>query len=315
MGDLMIAIGIVREVENTNSDYIKDGNHLKDQPYDGLRVRVELKGRDFPKKWKNLPWAFPLLPKTFQSIPKEGEAVLVLYDGMPNSQRYYIGPIISQPQFNTECEYDNASSLLTTSDSKPLKKISNDARTIGSFPRSSDVAIIGRGEEDIILRHDTNGKHVDESEIQLRAGIRQWAKDNSYDLVGSVIFNDQDPAYIQMKYKRGLSKKKDMDANSIINLVADRINIMSNKDNEISDKIHDKESMIENKDMDSVMEKLHQVPKGDKLVELLDIMKGCIMHHVHPWPGMEQCGDWDGYIEQLEKYDIKEILSKYVRIS
>jgi hypothetical protein len=54
---------------------------------------------------------------------------------------------------------------------------------------------------------------------------------------------------------------------------------------------------------------------GDKLVELLKIMKGAIMHHVHPWAGMEQCGDWPGYINQLEGYDIDSILSEYVRIS
>ena len=52
-----------------------------------------------------------------------------------------------------------------------------------------------------------------------------------------------------------------------------------------------------------------------KLVELLKIMKGCIMHHVHPWAGMEQCGDWGGYINKLHGYDIDSILSKYVRIS
>ena len=63
------------------------------------------------------------------------------------------------------------------------------------------------------------------------------------------------------------------------------------------------------------MENLHQVPKGDKLVELLNIMKGCILHHVHPWAGMEQCGDWSGYINKLNGYDIDSILSDYVRIS
>jgi hypothetical protein len=44
-------------------------------------------------------------------------------------------------------------------------------------------------------------------------------------------------------------------------------------------------------------------------------MKGAIMHHVHPWAGMEQCGDWPGYIKKLDGYDIDSILSEYVRIS
>jgi hypothetical protein len=72
--------------------------------------------------------------------------------------------------------------------------------------------------------------------------------------------------------------------------------------------------VVESK-MDEVMDKLHPVPMGDKLVTLLKLIKGAIMHHVHPWAGMEQCGDWSGFIKELEGYDIDSILSEYVRIS
>jgi hypothetical protein len=45
-------------------------------------------------------------------------------------------------------------------------------------------------------------------------------------------------------------------------------------------------------------------------------MIGAILHHVHPWAGMEQCGDKPGYINKLKEYgDIRKILSEYVRIS
>ena len=44
-------------------------------------------------------------------------------------------------------------------------------------------------------------------------------------------------------------------------------------------------------------------------------MRGAIMNHVHPWAGMQQCGDWAGYVPLLEKYDIDTILSDDVRIS
>jgi hypothetical protein len=98
-------------------------------------------------------------------------------------------------------------------------------------------------------------------------------------------------------------------------MVANRINIMSNKDDNIAHNLKDKNHMILDEKMDEIMDSLHQVPMGDKLVELLKIMKGCIMHHVHPWAGMEQCGDWGGYINKLDGYDIDSILSKYVRIS
>lgn len=313
MADLKIKLARVREVENVYSEYIDDEKHKFDKPYDGLRVRAEFEGTDFQSETKDIPWAFPLLPKTFQSIPKVGEAVIILYYDGNNGQRYYIGPIISQPQFNTFAKKKNATSLLKPNESAPLERISDNSNTNGSFPKSSDVAVIGRGSEDVILRYDDDTK---KSEIQLRTGIRAEATNESNpNMIGNIIFNGTDPAYIQMKYKKGLSTKQDHEANSIINMVANRINIMSNKDDNIAHNLRDQEDMIADDKMDEIMDNLHQVPMGDKLVELLKIIKGCIMHHVHPWAGMEQCGDWGGYITKLDGYDIDSILSKYVRIS
>jgi hypothetical protein len=305
MANISLNVGTVREVENTFS---KDG-------YDGLRIRAELM-QDKPKNNDDIPWAFPLLPKVFQTVPKVGEAVFIFAndDGDRNiSQRYYIGPIISQPQYNTYCKKENATTLLQTHDRNPIGKISNVDATRGSFPKSEDVAVVGRGKEDISLKYNEKSKV---SEIDLRAGIRGEATNsNNVDMIGNIIFNDIDPAYIQLKYKPGLSTGEKTSANSIINMVADRINIMSNKDENVSHNLHDKDTLIAESNMTEVMEKLHQVPMGDKLVELLTIMKGCIMHHVHPWAGMEQCGDWAGFINKLEGYDIDSILSEYVRIS
>ena len=79
MADLKIRLAKVREIENIYSDYIKDDKHKNDRPFDGLRIRAEFEDSDFPTEVKEIPWAFPLLPKTFQSIPKVGEAVIVLY--------------------------------------------------------------------------------------------------------------------------------------------------------------------------------------------------------------------------------------------
>ena len=305
MANFSINIGTVREVENTFS---KDG-------YDGLRVRAQLM-QDQPQEYDDIPWAFPLLPKVFQSIPKVGEAVFIIVsdDGDKNvTQRYFLGPIISQPQYNTYCQKENATTLLQTHERNPIGKISNVDATRGSFPNAEDVAVVGRGKEDITLKYNDKSKV---SEIDLRAGIRGEATNSgNEEMIGNIIFNDIDPAYIQLKYKQGLATGEKTSANSIINMVADRINIMSNKDENVSHNLHDKDMLIAESNMTEVMEKLHQVPMGDKLVELLTIMKGCIMHHVHPWAGMEQCGDWAGFINKLEGYDIESILSKYVRIS
>ena len=302
MSKFSMEIGIVQEVESFIS---KDG-------YDGLRVRAEVPSDNHPALLTDIPWAFPLLPKTFQSIPKCGEGVFVFMKDKTD-QRYYIGPIISQSQYFDYCSKDNGTTLFKQRSKLPLEKISNVDSTRGALPHWTDVAVIGRGREDIALKYDGTTK---ESEIDLRAGIRGEATNSDNpNLIGNVIFNGTDPAYIQLKYKQGLVTGEKHQANSIINLVANRINIMSNKDNNVAHNLGDKDSLVVESKMDEVMDKLHPVPMGDKLVTLLKLIKGAIMHHVHPWAGMEQCGDWSGFIKELEGYDIDSILSEYVRIS
>lgn len=302
MANVMMTIGKVMEVEGTYSE----------DSHDGLRVRVQLP-TDVPKKITDLQWAFPLMPKIFHSVPKVGEAVLVFSEDTTKSQRWFIGPIISQPQFNTYCSDEDATTLLKSKDREPLEKISNSDDTRGSFPNASDVAMVGRGSEDIILKYDDTTKA---SEVDIRSGIRGEATNSGNDnMVGNIVFNGTDPAYIQLKHKNGIATSRKNSANSLVNVVANRINLMSNKDDSISHNLGDKDTLVKEDKIDNVMDNLHQVPKGDKLVELLNVMKGCILHHVHPWAGMEQCGDWSGYINKLNDYDINSILSDYVRIS
>jgi hypothetical protein len=305
----VISVGTVREVENVKS---KDG-------YDGLRIRASLYQDECGNKkikTEDIPWAFPLLPKVFQSVPKKGEAVLIFSKNKhpkDSTQRYYIGPIIAQPQYFSYSQKENATALLKQSDSNPIAKMTHLDDTRGAFPNENDIAVIGRGREDVTLKYDDKTKT---SEVDIRAGIRTEPLNSiNPNIIGNIIFNDVDPAYIQLKYKNGLATKGENSANSIINMVANRINIMSNKDSNIAHNLNDKDMLVVESKMDEIMDSLHQVPMGDKLVELLTIMKGAIMHHVHPWAGMEQCGDWPGYIKKLDGYDIDSILSDYVRIS
>ena len=306
-------IGVVKDVEHPNAPY--NQGVTNDEPFDALRVRVEFEGSDNCVEPKDAPWAFPLLPKTFQSVPKVGETVFVLYDGNRYGQRFYLGPIISQPQFNTFCDKHNATALFDSQRVRPLSRYSTEPSTDGSFPRTSDVAVVGRGKEDVILRYDNA---TNSSEIQLRAGIRSYPTNSGNpNIIGNIIFNDVDPAYIQLKRMSGLATKPKQGANSVINMVADKINIISNFDSDVKDKISGRKDLISEDEgnMDSIMENLHQVPKGDKLVELLNIMKGCLLNHTHGWAGESESGDWAGYLNSLKDYTIEDILSEHVRIS
>lgn len=304
---VIIKIGEVRYVEDRTSSTMSEAP--KDQPCQGLRIKAKL-AEDDTNDIERIPWAFPLLPKTFQSVPKVGEAVFILTEmaGNNRTQRYYIGPIISQPQFMTECPAINATSTISSPASTPLATIATDASTIGAFPEPNDVAVVGRGQEDIILKYD---KYDRSSEIDIRAGIREdcWKNKN---IRGNIIYNSVDPAYIQLKRQTGMIMGA---ASSVVNIVADRINLISNKDDDVSSLIHDKNSLIPSENQSSVASLLHPLVKGDLLADLLDKIVKAINNHVHAWPGLATCGDNGGYVTDMNKFVIEDILSKHVSTS
>ena len=276
---------------------------------DGLRIKARL-SQDGLQTTSELPYAYPLLPKTFRTVPKVGEGVLIFLSelGNNNSNRYYIGPIISQDQKLIYDQYDygrgTAISLLQGGEINPLTKLSKYEETNGSFPKVSDVAVVGRKSEDIILKED---------EIDLRCGIRtEPINESDKNLVGNILFNKLNPSYIQLKYKKSIGFSKNQEADSIINLVADKVNIISHKDVN-SFNLTDKNELIKTSEMDDIMSKLHQLPYGDILVKVLNVIRNAITNHVHPYPGMPPCSDT--YIMDLLSNDFNEILSNNVRIS
>lgn len=331
--------------------YVEGGSIPKLQDSaDALRIKVRVDSDGDDIETRNLPWAFPAIPKFLHVIPKVGECVMVLNSelGNLNSQRFYIGPVISQPQFNDFCPYDKsndnsktstgrgpAMSLLSISKpetEKPLASITSRKDLVdGSFPNVDDVAIIGRGQEDIILKYRNNSSGQ-ESEIDLRTGIRLEPTDVTIPyLKGNVVFNSENPGYVQVKYaKNGLSGLKpasgDYDdekfesksvrkANSVVNVVADKINLISHKDtNSFGNTIADNKDLIKIGELDEIMSKLHRSVYGDELITLLKKIVEILVTHKHPFSGLPPIkGGTD--IPELIEYDYEKILSPNVRIS
>jgi len=311
---------------NQGDEIVKKGQveQIYDE-YDALRIKVRLpEDGDIPLS--RLPYCFPCLPKSFRVVPKIGEGALVITTMSKNNetQRYYLGPIISQDQFNNLCHYNygkgEALSTIEGGDVTPFESMSNYEETVGSFPEISDVAMVGRGTQDIILRETNRGNS---NEVDIRCGIRTKSTnndENSYsELMGSVIFNKIDPAYIQLKYKNHFtsdSQGRDLEANSIINLVADKINLISHKDENYFN-LTDEKELIPESEMSNIMNSLHQVPLGDKLIELLEKIIIALYKHVHPMGGMPPVED--SSIAEIKPYGLdklyEEILSKHIRIS
>jgi len=257
-------------------------------------------------------YAFPLLPKPIQVKPKVGEGVIVLSSELnnPDSNRFYIGPIISQPQYFEKDEYKNGFGTATTlfgkgSNQKILATIDNFDETKGAFPNNDDIAVIGRKSEDVILK---------DGEIDIRCGIRQKSNNSSEkDLKGNVVFNKVNPAYVQLKHNKiPITRGVNTEANSIVNVVADKINIIGHQNIE-GYKLTDNEELITNEEMQQIIQTLHQLPHGDKLVKLLQLMVKVTLEHIHPFPGHSPITTKD--VDDLSKFDLNSILSKDVRIS
>jgi hypothetical protein len=161
-----------------------------------------------------------------------------------------------------------------------------------------------------------NNKDTNSDEIDIRCGIRNDSIEgnarNGSAVVGKVVFNKLDPSYIQLKYKRNLTNGSNQEASSIINMVADKINIVSNKDDNAFN-LTDYDKLIKEDELDEMMSKLHQLAHGDTLVKLLRIIINAILTHVHPWAGMQTV--IAGYVKEMAEYDLEKILSKHVRIS
>ena len=289
----------------------------------GLRIKARIE-EDGNTNTADLPDAFPLLPKMFEVIPKVGEAVLIITTktGNKKSQRYYIGPIISQPQYFDKCEYQYgrgpAMALISGGTVGPLENINNYEETDGAFPnskplvRKDDVSVVGRTTQDIILRRNED-KSTDE--VDIRCGIREkspYTKADNPSLMGNIIFNSVDPAYIQLKYGKALTKGTETNGNSVINMVADKINIISNKDDNAFS-LTDPDELIKKEELDEIMSKLHQVPHGDTLLKFLDLLKTAFLTHSHNYAQLPPT--YAGNVRSMDEYPLQDILSKHVRVS
>lgn len=307
-GEVVVKLG---QVESTFDDSF------------GLRIKARIE-EDGNLNTAELPDAFPLLPKMFQVIPKVGEGVLIFTTktGNKKSQRYYIGPVISQPQYYNNCEYQYgrgpAMSLLSGATIGPLENINNYEETKGAFPnaypskRDDDVAMVGRTSQDVIFRH--NGDKATD-EVDIRCGIREQSplsKEDKSSMIGNIIFNSIDPAYIQLKYGKGLMHGNEKDGNSVINLVADKINIISNKDDNAF-KLTDSDELIPKEELTEVMDKLHQLPHGDTLLKFLNLFKTAFLTHSHNYAQLPPT--YAGNVRSMDEYPMQDILSKHVRIS
>jgi len=273
-----------------------------------------------------LPWSLPLQPKFLVTNPQVGESVLVIIPDKKNDklERFYMGPFISQPQFLSN---DGRVKGILTGKRGTFSGLygytkawfkNNGARLGGEFSDSNwsvyaddpkdpnDIAINGRGNEDIILR--TSQKY---DEVLFRV--------NKYSNKNNKILNLKNPGYISVvSYKDtggptpnyvsvpAVTSFESLKNTTSVNVVADRINLISHRGSH-KGKPKESDAIILNssqpeKQLAMEQKFLHPTVYGDVLWEVLKKLKIWVENHKHSGGGV-------AYTEPVKEAETTELLS------
>lgn len=287
----MISIG---RVINTHDDY------------DGDRIQVRVLPADQYKADENVPYAFPLLPKMFRVKPKLDEAVFIITaDDDMRSQRYYIGPIISQPQYVENDDFiAGATSLLRGAIKQPSKAPSLVPDSVGTIPKEDEVVLNGRGTSDIVLGTE---------DVRIRAGVKTFEINSNGEK--TLKFNGNDPAFVKLDYfEDGLSTNSATSKSTAV-IGADDI-ILASGQGDPYYSFNDKDETVSEEEIKKMIETAHQLPYGDILVDFLKMFIKMFKSHTHKYHNMPPCPDSESL-----KFDTKYptanlddiLLSKHVK--
>ena len=278
-----------------------------EDPNGGDRIKARVMPLDKYLKDSEVPYAFPDNPKLLHIKPKVGEAVLVRFadENNPNSQRFYSGPIISQPQFMEMDDFvGGATNLLKGGINKPQPSIATESEAKGALAADDDIALYGRKDSDIILS---------DYSARLRCGAR--ITENA-----KVRFNRENPSLMKLKY---YPERLEIEDNEKIGgyaaVVGDKIALVSpNGDTGVN--ITNTGEEINDKEIKRLLREAHELPYGDKLVDLLCAFLKMFKAHTHKYDNLPPCPDAVSKAFDL-KYGAsgdeipKKILSKSVFIN
>jgi len=280
---IRLARGNRESEKNENSSKILDVGEVVsvNDPYHLNRIKVRIKGPrnlggDDGVKDKDLPWAFPLLPKYFIGQPKVKEAVFIFVfsKDREHADRMYMGPIISQPdKLNFDPFYTTALRGFTFASQSPNTTIDSIPELDGIFPKADDVSIQGRFNTDITQKHN---------EVVIRAGkfeLSSTNENNPYPFK----FNIKSQAYIQIKNDVVISSadSEKQEKGSVTNIVSNKINLITHKNGSPRFNVTNQDDLISMEELENILQTAHQLPFGDVLLEYLILMKEAIFFHVH----------------------------------
>ena len=267
------------------SNYIHTPEHIPvmyvgrvvsiDDKSDAGRIMVNIKGFDDNKNNDNeILEAFPLLPKMVNVFPKVEESVFIFTQYLnERTHRYWIGPIISQPQnLANDKHFLTAKSALMEGSNIALGEAPSALpEANGIYPDKKFVSIQGRNNTDII--------HKD-AELLLRAG--KFVKNEP------LIYNKESQGFIQIKSfmdfnesdKDNKNNVNQPDIGSVVNIVGNKINIISHNGDVFYNTMEPDPEKQEDVIRD-IIKTAHPLVFGDKLLTILNIFRKFMLTHVH----------------------------------
>ena len=294
-------------------------------PNDAGRIKVRVMGLDNSKTDAETFWAFPMLPKHINIVPKLKDGVLIFTFDTGNNKvdRMYMGPIIPQPQNLDKADFDleawNAFTFGTIDlGAAPTKR----SKLRGGYPAQDDIAIQGRKNTDLILK---------DSEVLLRAGkfvykgdLADNSRDSSeFDDKFACKFNLRTQGYIQIKYNAQINVPEGNDEpkeyGTVTNIVSNKINLLTHKNGSPRFNLTNQDNLISDEEMQTILDTAHPVAFGDKVLEILKLIIIAIGNHTHKYPGSSAVSVGSSatakVIQDMNKYDLEQILSKNIRIN
>jgi len=215
--------------------------------------------------------------------------------------RYWIGPIISQPQkIAKDSDFLTAKAGLAEGSNFGLNVApSTITEAIGVYPKKEYVSQIGRNNTDII--HKNN-------EILIRTG--KHVADNN------LVFNKKNPGYIQVKSNITLPPLTENDKEtigSVTTVVSNRINLITHDGSPNFD-VTDQEDQITNQNLQKIIKEAHPLVFGDTLIKFIKVQRAFELNHVHEHINLPPNNEQPEY-KDLMNFPLNEILSKTIHIN
>jgi len=295
-----------------------------DDPDDAGRIRVRIMGIDNDDTDNEIFYAFPMLPKYLNIVPKQHEAVLLFTftTGDNKKDRMYMGPIIPQPQNLDDSTYDiNAWDGFSFGRKEFGPAPINRSKIKGGHPKKDEIAIQGRKNTDIILK---------DGEVLLRAGkfvypsdlANNTRGDDEFDSKLKYKFNNRTQGYLQIKYNAQINvpeNNANPEYGSVTNIVSNKINLLTHKEGNPRFNLTNQDNLISDDEMQKILSEAHPLVFGDKLLEFLKLVRNAVSNHTHKYPGITPHSEGSSatakVMQDMNEYDLEQILSKNIRIN